>query len=284
AGRSFVFLGALQRGLAKNHGAPVWNRVAHELAVFEVLTSICEVDTQRLCVAARSGVLRAWEQTYSLDTEDAGVEAQHGVTPLQEGLVGQVNRVVVPVRVDDDGDVCTVADDEAKVVGVSAGTFVLHNQGDLSVVANIKGGSTEGHIVLAGTRDGDMHGLIRAGFWINGDQSCFGHRSPCLSCNAIGWCTSCAQALVAAINSLNGDALWGGHIDVLWNNLEVVREGTIVETANLTQRNKAPLFITAAWNLECLNVEGRRQVTLGLVAGAFDYGCTRKFVRIQHLV
>src|SRR5699024_8273551 len=149
--------------------------------------------------------------TYNLATEDGGVVAKHRVTAHQDGLVGQVNRVVVPVRVDDDGNVCTVADDEAKVVGVSAGTFVLHNQGDLSVVANIKGGSTEGHIVLAGTRDGDMHGLIRAGFWINGDQSCFGHRSPSLSYNALGGAATCVQALVTAINSLNGDALWGSH-------------------------------------------------------------------------
>src|SRR5699024_4551682 len=156
----------------------VWNRVVHKHAVFEVLTSICEVDTQQLCVSARSGVLHAWEQTYNLATEDGGVVAKHRVTAHQDGLVGQVNRVVVPVRVDDDGNVCTVADDEAKVVGVSAGIFVLHNQGDLSVVHNIKDGNMEVHIVTDVTRDGDKHELIRAGFWIIGDQIYFVHRSP----------------------------------------------------------------------------------------------------------
>ena len=143
--------------------------MVNQQTVFEVLASISEVNAQQFSVAARSGIANAWEDTYNLATEDGGVVAHDGVTAHHDGLVRQVNCVVVPVSVNDDGYMCTVANDESKVISVGAGAFVLDNQGHFSVTANIKGGRAEGNVALASARDGDLDWLIGASFRVNGD-------------------------------------------------------------------------------------------------------------------
>src|SRR5699024_2266422 len=110
---------------------------------------IGKVNAQQLSISTRSGVLDAWEETDNFATEDSGVVAQYRVAAHQDGLVRQVHCVVVPVSVNDDGDLCPIANDEAEVISVGAGAFVLHNQGHFSVAPNVERGRTERNIVLA---------------------------------------------------------------------------------------------------------------------------------------